>query len=64
VAGAEVRLDDGGDGQRVKSTDADGRVQFTKFKVSNDKPLPIEVSYALNAGKHWRSCGSGQGAPR
>jgi Carboxypeptidase regulatory-like domain len=54
VAGAEVRFSDGGAGQRVQTTDANGKVQFTKFKVSDQAPLRIEVSYAGDA-THWES---------
>jgi 5-hydroxyisourate hydrolase-like protein (transthyretin family) len=54
VADAEVRFNDGGAGQRVKNTDANGKVQFTRFKVSDNAPLRIEVTYAGDS-THWES---------
>lgn len=54
VANAEVRVDDGGDWQRIKNTDENGQAQLKKFNVSNKTPLRIEVTYAGDS-THWES---------
>jgi 5-hydroxyisourate hydrolase-like protein (transthyretin family) len=54
MANAEVKLDDGGDWQRITNTDENGQARLTRFKVSNEKPLRIEVTYAGDS-THWES---------